>query len=1056
MNKSKKNAYVVTFAITLSAYSFTALSAPLAAYAVTSQAVLSPITAIDTPGINQNIYGNVDIVGWALNKSGIEKINVLVDGKYVGQTTLQLLRPDVNKIYSQYGQGDKVGFKYTLSTSNLTAGSHKITAEAVGKDGTKHREDRYVNIQNAKWNPITAIDEPGLNASTLENSIKVSGWAINSSGVKNIRLLLDGKLIANLQPTIDRPDVQKVYSSYNLPSKIGYQHTIDITNEIPGKKTITVEVEGKDGTKHSEKRILSVKEGNWKPITAIDNPGLNFTTGGDSLKITGWGINPSGVKNIKIYLDDRFVSDVKPTISRPDVQKAYSSYGLPVKLGYEYNLNLSDAASGRRKITVEVEGNNGLKHTDTRYFTIDRWSPITAIDNPGLNASTTANTINISGWGINPSGVKNIKIYVDGTLKTTMVPNVDRPDVKAVYSKYNLPVNIGYSYTLDLNTVPAGARNITVEVIGNNGTEKSEVRPLKVVKWNPVTAIDAPGLNETKEYSNLKVSGWAINHSGVKIVKILVDDKYIGEVRPTIDRPDVKAAFPSYNLPVRTGYEYTIPYSKLPVGTRKITAEVHGNDGSIHKENRTVTIKSLGAVSKIETPSVNQSFNNSNVTVKGYALQNTKVVSANIYIDNDLMGTTEVNKPRADIASKYPQYNQSNSGFEYVIPANNIKPGSHTLKVEFTGTDGTKSVQTTSFKMVKAEPVMNVESPTNNMVTVESALNVSGWALNASGVKEVQISLDGKYKGNASLNQSRPDVGNAYPSYVNSKNSGYSYKLNLEGLAFGGHNITVKVIGNDGTVQTQSRNFNVNGKISYTSYPQTLDYYIDREIREGAPVVYYSGSNNRPATREDVARYMNPDNFFSDETSRLMFMKLTYFDGITASNLNSALQNKGVLTNKGSVFLEAGRAANVNPIYLVSHALLETGNGGSKLANGVLVESVDGIPVTPRVTYNVYGIGAKDSDALRLGSEYAYKQGWFSVDAAIKGGAAWIGKGYITNSYYKQDTLYKMRYNLNDKDYWHQYSTDVAWAYKQTSRMKTLIDQMGRPALYFELPVFKR
>lgn len=35
---------------------------------------------------------------------------------------------------------------------------------------------------------------------------------------------------------------------------------------------------------------------------------------------------------------------------------------------------------------------------------------------------------------------------------------------------------------------------------------------------------------------------------------------------------------------------------------------------------------------------------------------------------------------------------------------------------------------------------------------------ISGWALNSSGVKEVQILVDGKYKGKAKIAISRPDV----------------------------------------------------------------------------------------------------------------------------------------------------------------------------------------------------------------------------------------------------------------------------------------------------------
>src|SRR5699024_9861454 len=98
---------------------------------------------------------------------------------------------------------------------------------------------------------------------------------------------------------------------------------------------------------------------------------------------------------------------------------------------------------------------------------------------------------------------------------------------------------------------------------------------------------------------------------------------------------------------------------------------------------------------------------------------------------------------------------------------------------------------------------------------------------------------------------------------------------------------------------------------------------------------------------------------------------------------------------------------NVNDIYLVSHALLESGNGKSELATGVEVgKDEKGTPVMVtsknrdkltdiKKTYNMYGIGAVDKDALKKGSERAYKEGWFSPDEAIVGGAKFINNSYV-------------------------------------------------------------
>lgn len=102
----------------------------------------------------------------------------------------------------------------------------------------------------------------------------------------------------------------------------------------------------------------------------------------------------------------------------------------------------------------------------------------------------------------------------------------------------------------------------------------------------------------------------------------------------------------------------------------------------------------------------------------------------------------------------------------------------------------------------------------------------------------------------------------------------------------------------------------------------------------------------------------------------------------------------------------------------------------------------------------MFGIGAYDANAVKYGSEYAYSMGWTSVDAAIYGGAAWISENYINNTSYKQNTLYKMRWNP-DSPGDHQYATDIDWATAQAKTLKSMFDAFPDAELYFEVPLYK-
>ncbi|WHY76934.1 glucosaminidase domain-containing protein [Neobacillus sp. WH10] len=210
----------------------------------------------------------------------------------------------------------------------------------------------------------------------------------------------------------------------------------------------------------------------------------------------------------------------------------------------------------------------------------------------------------------------------------------------------------------------------------------------------------------------------------------------------------------------------------------------------------------------------------------------------------------------------------------------------------------------------------------------------------------------------------------------------------------------------------------------------------------------------RNAKASDVSYFLNPNSFSTTSTEYFQFLLLNKGAGTTAQDLNAkTLAGKGILEGKADAFLEASKKYNINEIYLISHALLETGNGNSALAQGIIVDTVDGKKLDqPVKVYNMYGIGAIDSCPNTCGAETAYKKGWFTPEAAIIGGAEFIGAGYI-NASTPQNTLYKMRWNPDAP--WHQYATDIGWAVKQTNSIKKIYDSLSSYTLYFDVSVYK-
>lgn len=230
--------------------------------------------------------------------------------------------------------------------------------------------------------------------------------------------------------------------------------------------------------------------------------------------------------------------------------------------------------------------------------------------------------------------------------------------------------------------------------------------------------------------------------------------------------------------------------------------------------------------------------------------------------------------------------------------------------------------------------------------------------------------------------------------------------------------------------------------IVYSAYDKSLESVLDIQMKK-SPKIYKNGKWV-DATREEVRQYLDPANY-DEGVYMYQFLDLSASAGISEEDMAKFLEGKGILEGKAKVFLEAAQKYNVSEVYLAAHSALETGNGKSVLANGV---EVNGVTV-----YNMFGIGAYDSDPIGAGAQFAYKMGWTTPEKAIEGGAKWISEQYINNPSYRQNTLYKMRWNPESPGT-HQYATDIAWAVKQTSNIKKMYDNFQNASLKFDIPAY--
>ena len=191
------------------------------------------------------------------------------------------------------------------------------------------------------------------------------------------------------------------------------------------------------------------------------------------------------------------------------------------------------------------------------------------------------------------------------------------------------------------------------------------------------------------------------------------------------------------------------------------------------------------------------------------------------------------------------------------------------------------------------------------------------------------------------------------------------------------------------------------------------------------------------------------------QREKMQFFTLDSVQGVSGSELNTVLSGQGALGGLGPVFRDAARENQLNELYLVSHALAEKEGPLKALVEGVQVKEMNGKSVPPMVVYNVFGIEGRGSDPLKAASEFAYEQGWNTIEKSIKEGAKWISKEFIHHPEGTQNTLYKMAWDPSNRNL-NSFSSDIGWASRQGEKLYHVYQELNRTATGFDLSTYQR
>ena len=105
---------------------------------------------LDVPRPGSSVSGTVRVAGWAFRDcSGVQGVEVLVDGESVGIARYGIPRPDVKQVFEESADPHfpNVGFAYSWDSSRVVPGRHRLAIRVTIADGAKRiLHDRKIRV----------------------------------------------------------------------------------------------------------------------------------------------------------------------------------------------------------------------------------------------------------------------------------------------------------------------------------------------------------------------------------------------------------------------------------------------------------------------------------------------------------------------------------------------------------------------------------------------------------------------------------------------------------------------------------------------------------------------------------------------------------------------------------------------------------------------------------------------------------------------------------------------------------------------------------------------
>lgn len=541
---------------------------------------------------------------------------------------------------------------------------------------------------------------------------------------------------------------------------------------------------------------------------SIDDLGTKLRVFGNSFTARGWVLSPYRVQDISVIYQNKVIGTGNIGILRNDVANAYPLYNQN-NSGFSFSADTKALPMGKSTVTIRISLSNG--ETLNRNITVTRpdEAPKLYLESPNNN-QVISNQQVIRGWGVALSGIQAISVSLNGVNYPITNFGLSRPDVKQAFPEY-LTDKAGFSINLDtLPLSPEKTYLLRVEMLTNNGEKLSKEIQVKKGPTDIKSSIDSISEGKTYYDQSYSLSGWILSNVKINKVSVYLDTNLLkDDVAVNLIRNDVYQAYPQYQIK-NSGFATSVDFSTATAGKHQLVIKLQLADGTIRNLTRNILIEKKADRFYLDTLSSKTTEVYGDYSIHGWALSaKSKFQTLKVYLNDQKIEEIMINKNREDVYQMFPQYQDRNSGFSFVLPSQELDLNkTYTLKFEFITSEGTQVTKT--YQVMRKEQPKKIYLDNAPKQILYNDYSLRGWAIGNSELVDIKI-LDGTTSVSKDVSfLHRLDVKKLYPkNYYGTNGNGFSVTLDWSKLTSGTKSLSVVAAFKDGTTINTKMNVQI-------------------------------------------------------------------------------------------------------------------------------------------------------------------------------------------------------------------------------------------------------